>query len=1585
MKRRLLSLFLALTLLLSLCVPTAWALEPTSEQIKFVIDLTGYTGEITNGLQYTPSGSSSPTPISITPGQKNEFFLAKGDTLVTSNLYLTTQTPIKWTVSVNPLEGWANYFTQDDSANKYTLYYNVAKTNAYRVFLLNGNNLRFFGRSITTMLEAGNWGSGGQTVVITPVFPTSQYSLTAAPDDSVKGSVSATVTGADVYTLRATAGEGYSFDYWRSSAYDAYPNDPVYQIRENPYTTPALTQDAHYTAYFRKSHTPTVSASPAEAGTVSAERVVDDTWKLTASNNGATDYVFQCWNRDGYAQNDPVYRLTSPTVEVTLDGDAAYTAYYVPQQVTGVAITGAGWGNSYGSAAGDLPIYAGTRVTVSVRIEDNSPWHLRNSHLAVYAGDQAAVEAGTAALLAQEDSGESGLGSTISVAVWPQGVERITAVAWTDGFEKHYDTMAVKTASAGDGLDLTWLSSPQEYRTSAGPAINHPAFTDVAAFVDRQTGQPALYAAGLGGVFELDYGGKTDLVPMAGLEDLGNGGDNSSYCPYVLGVGGPDAETLTAFVKVAQLNDWGSADRTYELRRYDAAQGSWITVEGSQMPTAVNWPGDDWDSPVLVLDGDDVWTEHAHWDGAEWANHGYHFTAFFQGEDGAAYATNQDAWAQYSSYRYDDGAWTKLEDLPGALVGASPDGKLLVGLGTWQYGGLWTEGYAVVEDGKTTASYPAVSYSALGGYWTPAGCTVSNRTLAPAAIGFGGDGAVYAAVSADVSADVSGTSSYLLRAGEDGWQLMDTVEAFDREGATDLYARPTSISRITAAAEGVTLFYGSDGALYLQTAQFTITFHSNGGSEVAPVTGQAWSAVSVPRPTRDGYTFAGWYYDNGSFEEPWSETVIPASNLDLYAKWTGSGSVIDPDKDPYHEDRQKALAQLDEALNRMDRKDYSEDNWKTILLEYENGVYAIGVAKPKPVSGDIDDVNQAIYNTIYKALNAAINRMNAVPVQSVGNITVAVSVDADTIGLGYLVRPTLVTVPKYTRASVVLTDLLTANGYRWENTGTIESGFYLAQIKPVDQTDAKPADFLLELKDFTFNEDDKKDKRLGEFDYNSWSGWMYSTGDSDNDDYPSFPGVGASEYRMIDGEVMRWQFTCYGYGADLNADNSAWGTASVVPELGNKSELTWEVAALRKETKDAELEKDENFVKAIAVLENPAATQSEIDAAYQALTGQGGGGSGGGGGSAITTQPSAPVNESGEAKVEMSAEDMAAIVERAKEDDAERIIIDPDVDGAPDKITVVLPKESVASIAKDTKAALVVKAGAADVTLPTAALSDLAGRDGKTVSISAETLKDKSGKATGQVRVEVKSGDTVVEQLAGGVTVSLTVSDPTSGTVLMLITDEGAKIIKKSSLDGKTLTAKLDGSCTLMVKDNSKTFSDVPDNYWGKDAIAFVTARELFNGISDDQFAPAAPMTRAMLVTVLHRLEDTPAAKADAAFPDVDAAAWYADAVAWASGNGIVTGTGSGFEPDGQITREQLATILYRYADFLGLDTSAAGALSQFSDGDKVSAWAEEAMQWAVGSGLLTGKGNGTVDPTGNATRAEVAAILQRMVAMMVK
>lgn len=139
-----------------------------------------------------------------------------------------------------------------------------------------------------------------------------------------------------------------------------------------------------------------------------------------------------------------------------------------------------------------------------------------------------------------------------------------------------------------------------------------------------------------------------------------------------------------------------------------------------------------------------------------------------------------------------------------------------------------------------------------------------------------------------------------------------------------------------------------------------------------------------------------------------------------------------------------------------------------------------------------------------------------------------------------------------------------------------------------------------------------------------------------------------------------------------------------------------------------------------------------------------------------------------------------------------------------------------------------------------------------------------------------------------------------------------------------------------------------------------------------------------MLVTVLHRLENTPAG-GTSTFPDVAAGTWYTDAVAWAADNGIVTGTGAGFNPNGNVTREQLAAILYRYAQTIGINTDQKGDLSSFSDNADVSSWAQDAMSWAVGAGLINGKTNGKLDPAGNTTRAEVAAILMRMCGYMAK
>ena len=143
-------------------------------------------------------------------------------------------------------------------------------------------------------------------------------------------------------------------------------------------------------------------------------------------------------------------------------------------------------------------------------------------------------------------------------------------------------------------------------------------------------------------------------------------------------------------------------------------------------------------------------------------------------------------------------------------------------------------------------------------------------------------------------------------------------------------------------------------------------------------------------------------------------------------------------------------------------------------------------------------------------------------------------------------------------------------------------------------------------------------------------------------------------------------------------------------------------------------------------------------------------------------------------------------------------------------------------------------------------------------------------------------------------------------------------------------------------------------------------------------------MTRAMLATVLYRLEDAVATGANP-FADVADGTWYTEAVIWASAEGIVQGTGKGFEPNENITREQIATMLYRYAKTIGLDVSGSAALDKFSDGDKTSSWAKDAMQWAVSVGLFQGDDVGTLRPQGDATRAEVAALLMRMVKLIVK
>lgn len=175
-------------------------------------------------------------------------------------------------------------------------------------------------------------------------------------------------------------------------------------------------------------------------------------------------------------------------------------------------------------------------------------------------------------------------------------------------------------------------------------------------------------------------------------------------------------------------------------------------------------------------------------------------------------------------------------------------------------------------------------------------------------------------------------------------------------------------------------------------------------------------------------------------------------------------------------------------------------------------------------------------------------------------------------------------------------------------------------------------------------------------------------------------------------------------------------------------------------------------------------------------------------------------------------------------------------------------------------------------------------------------------------------------------------------------------------------------------------FTDVSTSDWFYDDVAFVYKNGLFSGTDSRSFSPNASMTRAMLVTVLYRLEGEPTVTGRSSFTDVRSGAYYEKSVIWAAANGIVTGTDStSFSPDAKVTREQLAAILYRYAQYRKLDTDVSAKLNSFTDADSVSAYASEALGWAVSEGLINGA-SGKLMPKGDATRAQVAAILHRFV-----
>ena len=253
---------------------------------------------------------------------------------------------------------------------------------------------------------------------------------------------------------------------------------------------------------------------------------------------------------------------------------------------------------------------------------------------------------------------------------------------------------------------------------------------------------------------------------------------------------------------------------------------------------------------------------------------------------------------------------------------------------------------------------------------------------------------------------------------------------------------------------------------------------------------------------------------------------------------------------------------------------------------------------------------------------------------------------------------------------------------------------------------------------------------------------------------------------------------------------------------------------------------------------------------------------------------------------------------------------------------------------------------------------------------------------------DTENGTVTVNPTAAkaGTTVTITpVPDAGYQVGTVSVTDRfGQAVAVDQQADGTYTFVMPDGQVTVEVtflqgEATDLPFSDVTESDWFYDAVTYAYENGLMDGVGMGLFAPNSETTRAQLVTILHRLAGQPAPSGDSGFSDVETGTWYTDAVAWAAQNGIVNGVSdTQFAPGDDITREQLAVILYRYATYQGYDVSQRADLSGFVDAGTISTYAQEALSWANAQGLVLGFEDDSLRPQGNASRAQIAAVLMR-------
>ncbi len=370
------------------------------------------------------------------------------------------------------------------------------------------------------------------------------------------------------------------------------------------------------------------------------------------------------------------------------------------------------------------------------------------------------------------------------------------------------------------------------------------------------------------------------------------------------------------------------------------------------------------------------------------------------------------------------------------------------------------------------------------------------------------------------------------------------------------------------------------------------------------------------------------------------------------------------------------------------------------------------------------------------------------------------------------------------------------------------------------------------------------------------------------------------------------------------------------------------------------------------------------------------------------------------ASVAIGTSDLTDAIKDAKENNSAAIVIAPEITGEARKVSVGLPKSSLSAVASETDADLTVETPVGSVSIPNDTLASIASQAaGGTVTVSLEAVDNSALSPAQQAAVSDKpvyditimSGGSNISSFGGGaITVSLPYTmkdgeDP-SGVTVWYLNNEGELQQVACAYNPATgmVTFTTDHLSYYVVGYTvlaGLPFTDVKPDDWFYDSVAFAVRKGLFSGASATTFSPNEAMTRAMLVTVLYRLEGQPSVNGADSFTDVESGQWYTNAVLWASAEGIVAGYGGGqFGTNDSITREQMAAILHRYAQHKGCDVTATADLVSYTDAAEISGWAQSAMQWANAGGLIAGTTPATLDPAGTATRAQVASILMRFV-----